>query len=466
MAYLNERLARQETGVLIKSGAVAAENTKQEVNLPVEAVENGNFQIARNLAAEKTRFITSLSQFPATALWLLSKYDQNDSQGELEDDDEVRSEQANALPSIKNYFLSASHSFSRNIKSHDNFSKDKENLISSIQAYPFSFEDLTELADFLVYAFKVRGFSYQPSTSHQKKEADLLIKRLEGLKLRNQTKLSDMMEVLQNKRFDEQFLFLSGSDMYQHFTEMVLTERLWLDSRQKLAAANSRLVLFIANQYKGGFLDFEDLVQEGQTGLLKAVDRFKYQLGFQFSTYAGYWIRQAISRALTRCERVVRLPFGQMATINKVFRSKEELMAKLGKEPNRYELAEYVGISVDELNNILSISQTSMSFDADADEDDSSISPESFLEQGVFTHSFGEIAAEELGKLLNGAISTLNSREARIVCSHFGIDCDCEMTLQEIGAELNLTRERVRQIQVMALNKIRLSYGEQLMSFL
>ncbi|MEQ1529324.1 MAG: RNA polymerase sigma factor RpoD/SigA [Methylococcales bacterium] len=466
MAYFNEHLARHDTGVLINRSLVVAEDAKPANIEPVEIVENGNFRIARHLAVEKTRFINVLAQFPATALWLLSKYEQDAAKDEQDDDESVGSEQRAALNALKLHFLKAGKSFSRQKTHGDNFLTDKRCLAEAVQTFSFSFEDLTELADLIVYAYKARGFLYQASTTHAKKDAELVVKRLEGLKLRSKAKLPDMIDALQNKQFDEQFLFLTGNDMHTYFTEMVFAEHNWLESRQKLAAANSRLVLFIANQYKGGFLDFDDLVQEGQTGLLKAVDRFNYQLGFQFSTYAGYWIRQAISRALTRCERVVRLPFGQMATINKVFRGKEELMARIGKEPTRTELAEHVGISVDELNTILSISQTSMSFDAEDDEEDVSQAPANFIEQGVFTHSFGEIAASELEKLLNGAISTLNSREAKIVCSHFGINSDCEMTLQEIGAELNLTRERVRQIQVMALNKIKLNYGEQLMSFL
>jgi len=225
-------------------------------------------------------------------------------------------------------------------------------------------------------------------------------------------------------------------------------------------------VLFIANQYKGGFLDFDDLVQEGQTGLLKAVDRYNHELGFQFSTYAGYWIRQAISRALTRSERVVRLPFGQMANINKVYRAKDELLTKNGREPNRAELAEYTDLSLEEINNILSISQTAMSFDGESDDEEQSFGPADFLEQQVFTPAFGTIAEKELEHILNGAIETLDTREAKVIRSHFGVNCDCEMTLQEIGNELHLTRERVRQIQVAALNKIRRSFGEQLLSFL
>jgi RNA polymerase primary sigma factor len=464
MAYLTDRFAKQETGVKNKS-VLASGNAKIAGTETGDIVENANYHIAKNLALEKTKFITALAQFPATALWLLTKYDQKFNDDESDDEETILSDQQNAISAIKKQFFLVSQEFTNSHVFAENYAVECQLLTESVQEFPFSFEDLTELADFIVYAFKARGCTPQ-NTSLSKSQSDFLVKRLEGLKLRSKAKLPGFIETFRSKEFDEQFLFLSSSEMCNLFNEIAFAERLWLENRQKLASANTRLVLFIANQYKGGFLDFDDLVQEGQTGLLKAVDRFNYQLGFQFSTYAGYWIRQAISRALTRCERVVRLPFGQMATINKVFRAKEELIARLGKEPNRVELAEHVGCSVEEINSILSISQTAMAFDADEDDEDPSGAPANFIEQGVFGHCFSDIAASELQVLISNAIATLNPREAKILCSHFGINQDHEMTLQEIGAELNLTRERVRQIQVMALNKIRLSYGEHLMSFL
>jgi RNA polymerase sigma factor (sigma-70 family) len=249
--------------------------------------------------------------------------------------------------------------------------------------------------------------------------------------------------------------------------DVVLAEHHWLAYRQNLATVNSKLVLFIANQYRGSFLDFEDLVQEGHTGLLKAVDRFKYRLGFQFSTYAGYWIRQAISRALSRSERVVRIPCGQIATINKLFRAKEELSFKTGKEPSIQELAEYTQLSHDEVNGLLSISQSAVALEAfEDDESEQAFAPIDFLEQKVFNHSYNMIAEAQLQSIVKTAVKALNTREAKILCSHFGVGTDEQMTLQEIGVELNLTRERVRQIQVVALDKIRMRYGEQLLSFL
>ena len=262
------------------------------------------------------------------------------------------------------------------------------------------------------------------------------------------------------------FLFGTSLSLANLAKQIMVAEHYWLFNRQQLATANAKLVLFIANQYKGNFLDFEDLVQEGHSGLLKAVDRFKHRLGFQFSTYAGYWIRQAISRALSRSERVVRIPCGQIATINKVYRAKDELTLKTGKEPTTQQIAEHTNLSKDEVNTVIAISQTAVALESFDDDDDQVFSPIDYLEQRVFTHSSSQIANSQLTGLMDAAIKTLNAREAKIITTHFGVGNDEQKTLQEIGAELNLTRERVRQIQVVALNKIRQRYGEQLFSFL
>ena len=459
MAYLDLQLSKQEMGVIADNIPVQPEQPASSVIDTTEGAENSNFQIARHLKEEKSRLINALSQFPVTALWLLNEYDQNAYTSELDDEATLESELTTALAEIKKYFYLLS---SKGLTDAA-YAVDKQHLATALQLFPFCFHDLTKLVDVIVYAYKFRGLCYQsaPGAEHH---SDLILKRLEGLSRRSSVKSSKWSDSV--SAYDEQFLFLSSSDMHLYFTEVVCSEHLWLGLRQKLASANSRLVLFIANQYKGSFLDFDDLVQEGQTGLLKAVDRFDYRLGFQFSTYAGYWIRQAISRSLSRCERVVRVPCGQVANINKVFRTKDQFIARTGREPTIKELAESAKLSNDELHSILSISQTAMSLEGSEEDEDSSFAPIDYLEQQVFTHSFMKIAQTDLENLISKAIKILNPREAKVICCHFGVDVDNEMTLQEIGAELNLTRERVRQIQVMALDKIKRAFGEQLLSFL
>ncbi|MGZ8191834.1 MAG: sigma-70 family RNA polymerase sigma factor [Methylococcaceae bacterium] len=472
MAYLTERLSKQKVGMGVNSSAlneVVTDDPIGNISEPEDNAERCNFQIARNLKDEKTRLINALCQFPVTALWLLNEHEQSYDTTEQEDETALGSDLTAALAEIKKHYLLANQVFSSKGLNDPVYLDNKQNLISALSLFPFSFEDLTKLVDVIVYANKFRDLCYQSANHQVNDKTNLVIKRLEGFNRRgsvNVAKLSDLLKAADFNEYDGQFLFLSGNDMQRYFTEMVLAEHRWLNLRQELASANSKLVLFIANQYKAGFLDFEDLVQEGQTGLLKAVDRFDYRLGFQFSTYAGYWIRQAISRALSRCERVVRVPCGQVANINKVYRAKDQLISKTGKEPSAKELAEFANLSYDEVNTILSISQTSMSLEASESDEENSFAPIDFLEQQVFTHAFKTIAQSDLERLLSKAIEMLNPREAKVICCHFGVDSDTEMTLQEIGSELNLTRERVRQIQVMALNKIKLNFGQQLMSFL
>ena len=459
MAYLDIQLSKQEMRASVDNISLETEQAESSIHGAAEYAENSNFKIARKLKDEKSRLINALSQFPVTALWLLNEYEQNFCMADQDDETTMESDLTTALVEIKQYF----HILSRKAMADASYVVDKQNLATALQLFPFSFHDLTKLVDIIVYAYKYRGLCYQLTHSAES-ISELILKRLEGASRRSSINASKWPEIV--LAYDEQFLFLSSSNMNKHFTEVVLSEHLWLGLRQKLASANARLVLFIANQYKGSFLDFDDLVQEGHSGLLKAVDKFDYRLGFQFSTYAGYWIRQAISRSLSRCERVVRVPCGQVANINKVFRNKDQFIAQTGREPTIKELADFAKLSNEEIHTILSISQTALSLEGSDEDEENSFAPIDFLEQQVFTHSFMKIAQADLENLISKAIKMLNPREAKVICCHFGVDADNEMTLQEIGAELNLTRERVRQIQVKALDKIRRSFGEQLLSFL
>ncbi len=460
MAYLNTQFSKQELTYVVDSAALPKVQPKLKNIDSVEIAENSNFYIASQLKDEKQKLITAIAQFPVTALWILNQYEQTENISALDEDGLQDAEFINELTAVRQCFDVLVDKYNLEASS----GVIKQNLINALHEFPFTFSDLTKLVDLIVYAYKYRGLCYQANASHGPKKSDLIIKRLEGINRRstvNQTKLSELIA-----NYDEQFLFLSSTDMHKYFAEVVFAENRWLDLRQQIATANSRLVLFIANQYKGNFLDFDDLVQEGHTGLLKAVDKFDFRLGFQFSTYAGYWIRQAISRALSRNERVVRVPCGQVANINKVFRSKDQFLCKEGREPSAKELAEITKLSVDEVNNLLAISQSATALEGYEDEGEVAFAPIDYIEQNVFTSSYKQIAKTDLENLLSKAITSLNTREAKVICSHFGVDVDDAMTLQEIGVELNLTRERVRQIQVIALEKIRRNLGEELEVFL
>jgi len=434
-----------------------------------ENVENVNFQSAQKIRDEKIKLIEALSQFPVTALWLMNEYGQNRYKAKKTDPTADSAELSNNIENIKKYFALTCSSFAAKEDGVVSCQDEKNLLRIELTKFPYTFEDLLKLVDIIVFAYKYRGLFYQPVSSNIKNHVGIIINRLEGVGRRaklDAAKFYDFIKTSPANHWDEQFLFLTIGEMQVYFSDIVLAEHFWLHSRQQLTTANSRLVLFIANQYKGSFLGFDDLVQEGQIGLLKAVDRFDYRLGFQFSTYAGYWIRQSISRALSRCERAVRVPCGQVANINKVFRAKEELSLKIGGEVTVKDIAEHTKFSEEEINVILSISQPPVSLDGFDDDEENSFAPIDFLEQQAFPHPLKKIAESELESILTKALKILSTREAKIISCHFGIDCDSEMTLQDIGSELNLTRERVRQIQVKALNMLKLSYGQQLISFL
>ncbi len=438
---LNEQMLMQEIGI----DSVVQGLTASEINVAADT-ETGNFGLARKLESAKFRLIDSLARFPGAALWILNKYGQNT--------ENLNAELIDTLKNLNKLDLIASLSLGEE-------SEQKRCIIETVKKFPFSFDDLVELTDLVVHTFQVKENVYQTAEYQTNKPADWLIKRLKNLKRLNKSLIIDMFKAGQMTDAG----LLSDEQIYQQIISVVYAEHHWLKARQQLVESNTKLVLFIANQYKSGFLDFDDLVQEGQTGLLVAVDKFDYHLGCQFSTYAAYWIRQRISRALSRNERVVRVPCEQVGNIGKLFRAKEELLLRTGKEASVQELADYLNMPRDEINAMLSISQTALPLE-NFDTEDEVSSPIDVLEQQVFQPAINEMAKSELQRWLKQAIKTLNPREFKVICSHFGLYNDNEMTLQEIGAELNISRERVRQIQVMAFNKIKLNYGEQLVSFL
>jgi RNA polymerase primary sigma factor len=440
---------------------------RMPVNILEGEVDNkmiSNFQIARELMIEKASLVEAVSQFPVSALWLLHIHEQqcNNAETKRDEESDLISESTAALTDIKKCYMQAAQAALGN---EPDCAERKSSLTEALKYFPFSFHDLTSLVDVIVDSYHSRKVSDNLLHCAIHADSDRLLKRWEEMKRRNNPVNKNLFDLLQaslGECLNEAFLFLKSEEMEKILPIMIDSEHRWLRSREKLATTNSRLVLFIANQYRGGFLEFDDLVQEGQTGLLKAVDRYNHELGYKFSTYAGYWIRQAISRALSSNERIVRIPCGQIGVINKVFRARECFVSQWGREPSLRELADSTGLTRDDIDTLLTISQSSVSLEESDEDEENSFSPVDVLEQQIFSHPFGDIAQSDLEKLMRKAIKLLNPREAMIICGHFGIHFDREMTLKEIGKELNLTRERVRQIQVAALNKMKLFYGEQL----
>lgn len=298
---------------------------------------------------------------------------------------------------------------------------------------------------------------------------DWLTERLKGKPAFAETleKVIDDVILLQRKIRDyEQRLDMEIHDMKDVARGMAIGEAKARRAKKEMVEANLRLVISIAKKYTNRGLQFLDLIQEGNIGLMKAVDKFEYRRGYKFSTYATWWIRQAITRSIADQARTIRIPVHMIETINKINRVSRQLLQEMGREPTPEELGERLEMDEVKVRKVLKIAKEPISMETPiGDDEDSHLGD--FIEDSTISSPVDDATSAGLREATRDVLSNLTEREARVLKMRFGIDMPTDHTLEEVGKQFDVTRERIRQIEAKALRKLRHpSRSEHLRSFL
>ena len=264
----------------------------------------------------------------------------------------------------------------------------------------------------------------------------------------------------------EKAYHLTIADIKEINREVSIGEAKARRAKKEMVEANLRLVISIAKKYTNRGLQFLDLIQEGNIGLMKAVDKFEYRRGYKFSTYATWWIRQAITRSIADQARTIRIPVHMIETINKLNRISRQMLQEMGREPTPEELAVRMEMPEDKVRKVLKIAKEPISMETPiGDDEDSHLGD--FIEDTSVASPIDQATMESLRETTHSVLAQLTPREAKVLRMRFGIDMNTDHTLEEVGKQFDVTRERIRQIEAKALRKLRHpSRSEQLRSFL
>ncbi|MEC1387002.1 MULTISPECIES: RNA polymerase sigma factor RpoD [Aerococcus] len=336
-------------------------------------------------------------------------------------------------------------------------------------AQPFALDD--KGMDSLIEKFEDQGIAVvdengEPTMRQMDKEAD---KEAEKVKKEEIDPTSVASDVKINDPVRMYLKEIGRVELLTADEEVSLAQRIEQGdpvAKQELAEANLRLVVSIAKRYVGRGMSFLDLIQEGNMGLMKAVEKFDYHKGFKFSTYATWWIRQAITRAIADQARTIRIPVHMVETINKLVRIQRQLLQDLGREPTPEEIGAEMDLPTEKVRDILKIAQEPVSLETPiGEEDDSHLGD--FIEDHDATSPADYTSAELLKEQLNEVLDTLTDREENVLRLRFGLEDGQSKTLEQVGQQFGVTRERIRQIEAKALRKLRHpSRSKQLKDFL
>jgi RNA polymerase primary sigma factor len=276
----------------------------------------------------------------------------------------------------------------------------------------------------------------------------------------------DILRAQKRLRKLEATTFLHIGEIKDIHREISMGEAQARRAKKEMVEANLRLVISIAKKYTNRGLQFLDLIQEGNIGLMKAVDKFEYRRGYKFSTYATWWIRQAITRSIADQARTIRIPVHMIETINKLNRISRQMLQEMGREPTPDELAERMDMPEDKVRKVLKIAKEPISMETPiGDDEDSHLGD--FIEDAEISSPIDAATSEGLKETTHAVLAGLTPREAKVLRMRFGIDMNTDHTLEEVGKQFDVTRERIRQIEAKALRKLRHpSRSDQLRSFL